>query len=215
MAENFDATPSGTKSGRAVLRPSTRPQRESGDRTRRRLLQEGRIAFARDGLDGASMKPILDAVGVAPTVLYHHFGSKNGFFVAVAEDVYAVFVAELRTAIAQAADFDSALSTLIDAAAALHRKDPTLAGVSIVVQFEARRNREIRRELTTSLSAFVALATEIADLAPDSVRGGGGQRAVVLALVALLNGLSSLAVTVADSEDFVAAAHALRRVLSR
>ncbi|MGY4103739.1 hypothetical protein ACW2Q0_29885 [Nocardia sp. R16R-3T] len=87
--------------------------------------------------------------------------------------------------------------------------------MSIVVQFEARRNRAIRRELATSLDSFVALATDIANLAPEAVRGRDADRPVVLALVALLNGLSSLAVTVADPGDFAAAAHALRRILVR
>src|SRR5918994_1862848 len=151
MLKNAKAESGEGPAGSPVLRASRRPRRESGRITRRRLLDEGRAAFARDGLDGAAIKPVLDAVGVAPTVLYHHFGSKAGFFIAVAEDVYDRFTSVLADAISGVDDFDSALAALVDAAIELHRSEPNLAHVAMVVQFEARRNGAIRHELERPL----------------------------------------------------------------
>lgn len=199
--------------GPPVLRAPRRPRREAGRITRRRLLDEGCTAFARDGLDGAAIKPVLDAVGVAPTVLYHHFGSKAGFFIAVAEDVYERFTRVLADSIAGIDDFDAALAALIDAATDLHRSDPNLAHVAMVVQFEARRNGAIRDELERPLAAFVAMARDLASRAPATLQAADGGRAIVLAVIGLLNGLSSLAVTVDDTETFASAAHTLRRIV--
>lgn len=48
-----------------------------GAATRARIEREALILFARKGVDGASVKDIAQAVGVAEAALYRHFASKE------------------------------------------------------------------------------------------------------------------------------------------
>lgn len=196
------------------LRAPDRPRRSGGDATRERLLQAGRRAFARDGYEGTRIQAILDETGVAPTALYHHFGSKLGLFLAVAQDVYSRFLSVLGAATEECDRFDDALDALLNAAGQLHRDDPTLAPMSMMVQFEARRDPALYEELAPMLDAFRDYVAGLARRAPARVGGGGDERSLTLALIAILNGLSGLAVALRDPGDFVAATTSLRTLIS-
>ena len=198
-----------------VMRARHRPQRAGGDATRRRLLDAGRITFARDGLAGSSVQAILDSAAVSAPVLYHHFGSKTGLFLAVAEAVYERFVEALHAATATVEGFDEAIDAAIDAAARLHAADPSLAPMAIEVQVAARRNAALRQELSPTLGSFRAFAENLAARADADVREAAGLRALTLAVIVLLNGLSSLAVTLHDPAEFADAAAALRVLVAR
>lgn len=57
-----------------------------------RLLAAATKLFAAKGYDGTPVRRILEEAGVGPTVLYYHFGSKQGLYGAVvrrATDEYA------------------------------------------------------------------------------------------------------------------------------
>lgn len=192
---------------------STRPQRPVADETRRRLLDSGRRAFSAAGFANASTQTIVQEARVAQTALYHHFGSKLGLFVAVGREVYDTFVDYLDTRSREAVDFDDCLRRLLVAAADLHRQDPTLAPMAITVQLEIRRDPEIRAALTGSLEKFQALAGRIATGAPADLAGEHGSRSVTLAVIALLNGLSTLGATLHDPEELAGAAAVLTAII--
>lgn len=207
-------SPEPAESTQPVLRaPATRPRRSSGDATRQRLLEAGRIAFARDGFAGTPVQIILDEAGVKPPALYHHFGSKAGLFLAIAEEVYHEFVDALAAATREAVTFEGAIDIMIATAGRLHAANATLAPMAITVQFEARRNPDLRHELTPTLGAFRRYVESVVDLADADLIARAGRRALVLAVSALLNGLSSIAVTLRDPQDFVASADALRLIV--
>lgn len=193
-----------------VLRARPRPQRAVADATRRKLLEAGRAVFARDGLSGAPIQAILDLAEVSPPALYHHFGSKNGLFLAVAEEVYEVFVSRLRTATQDVDSFSGAIRAIIEAGAQLHSDEPSLAPMAFAVQMEARRDTPLREELAATLGVFREFAEDLAIRAGSS---GSDVRSRTLAIVAMLNGLSSLAVTLRDSTEFAGAAAALASVV--
>ena len=50
---------------------------------RDRLVDAALAVFARDGVDGASIKKIGRAAGVAPALIYHYFESKEALLAAV------------------------------------------------------------------------------------------------------------------------------------
>lgn len=68
-----------TKSRRAELAETTRLQ----------LLKAAREAFSEAGLKGARIDDIARRAGVNKQLVYHYFGSKDGLYTAVLEDVYA------------------------------------------------------------------------------------------------------------------------------
>lgn len=57
-----------------------------GDERRERILEAALKEFAARGFEAASTNAIADAAGVAKGLVFHHFGNKEGLFVAVAED---------------------------------------------------------------------------------------------------------------------------------
>jgi AcrR family transcriptional regulator len=194
------------------MRAPERTQRAPGVATRQRLLDAGRTGFARDGVSGAATQDIVEAAGVAPTALYHHFGSKAGLFLAVSQEVYGQFVDGLAAAIDDADDFDDAIAALIRAAGQLHRADPTVAPMAITIQFEVQRSATLRRELADVLTSFRELAQRVARMASKDRLGPGGERAMTLAITGLMNGLCSLAATIAKPSDFAAATDSFARM---
>lgn len=197
------------------MRAPARPQRAPGIATRRRLLDAGRHIFARDGVSDAATGDIVSEAGVAPTALYHHFGSKAGLFLAVADEVYAQFTGGLREGLGDATDFDAALYALITRAGELHAEDPTVAPMAITVQLEVQRSATLREELAGPLRSFRELADDIARMAPPELLRGQGTRSMTLAITGLMNGLCSLAATLHDPRTFAEAAHSLRSLVVR
>jgi AcrR family transcriptional regulator len=197
------------------MRAPARPQRAPGIATRRRLLDAGRYVFARDGVSDAATQDIVSEAGVAPTALYHHFGSKAGLFLAVAEEVYELFLSGLRSALDGVTDFDGALDALISRAGELHTGDPTIAPMAITVQLEVQRSATLRHELAAALASFRELADDVAAMAPPELLGGGSRRSMALAITALMNGLCSLAATLHDPRAFVDVAQSLRGLVAR
>ncbi|WP_099024551.1 TetR/AcrR family transcriptional regulator [Mycolicibacterium palauense] len=199
----------------ALQRARGRPKRSGGDGARRRLLDAGRHAFAVDGFSGASVQTILERANVSAPGLYHHFGSKTGLFVAVSEEVYARFLEQLRSATEDIERFDEALAAAITAAVSIHRNDPTLAPMAIAVQMDVRRDAELRRELSAMVGEFRSFAESLARREDACAGDATKLRAMTLGVIALLNGLSTLAVTVQDPDDFAAAANALTALVTQ
>jgi AcrR family transcriptional regulator len=197
------------------MRAPARPQRAPGIATRRRLLDAGRHVFARNGVSDAATQDIVSEAGVAPTALYHHFGSKAGLFLAVADEVYELFIGGLRAALENVSDFEGALDALIIGAGKLHIGDPTIAPMAITVQLEVQRSATLRHELAGPLAAFRVLADDVAAMAPTELLDGRGTRSMALAITALMNGLCSLAATLHDPRDFVDVARSLRSLIVR
>ena len=56
--------------------------------TRGLLLRAARAAFAEGGLEGARVDDIAKRAGINKQLLYHYFGSKDGLYTAVLEEVY-------------------------------------------------------------------------------------------------------------------------------
>jgi len=65
-----------------------RPQRDA-EATRSRLLAAATAEFARHGFSGARVERIVARGRVNMRMVYHHFGSKKGLYIAVLESVYA------------------------------------------------------------------------------------------------------------------------------
>lgn len=74
------------------------PPRLPASARREQLLDVALTVFARQGYHGTSMNDVAEAAGVTKPVLYQHFDSKRGLYLALLDDVGN----RLRTSIAKA-----------------------------------------------------------------------------------------------------------------
>ena len=76
----------------ASRKPKPLPQRRNALETRRRLLDAGRTAFSRKGLQATSLRgDILDPAGVSVGSFYHQFRDKTDLLLAVLEEFSEYF----------------------------------------------------------------------------------------------------------------------------
>ena len=61
----------------------------AGAQTRQRILDAATALFAEKGFSGAHVNEIVAGAGTTKPMVYYHFGSKEGLFAAVLEEVYA------------------------------------------------------------------------------------------------------------------------------
>lgn len=66
-----------------------RPRTHDGARTRQGILDAAHALFAERGYGGAHVNDIVARAGTTKPMIYYHFGSKEGLFAAVLEEVYA------------------------------------------------------------------------------------------------------------------------------
>jgi len=72
------------------------------DRTARdRLLSAAIELFARKGYSATTVREMVDAAGVTKPVLYYHFGSKEGIYLALMEGARREFATTLAGAVAE------------------------------------------------------------------------------------------------------------------
>ncbi len=75
-----------------------RTQAERTSATRRALLDAAREQFAERGFAGTGRDQVAAAAGVTRGALYHHFGTKEGLFRAVVEELEAGLTAQVAAA---------------------------------------------------------------------------------------------------------------------
>ncbi len=69
------------------------------DSVRARLVTAAIGLFARKGYSATTVREIVESAGVTKPVLYYHFGSKEGLFLAMMTDALGEFEATARTAL--------------------------------------------------------------------------------------------------------------------
>lgn len=94
--------------------------------TRRRLLDAGRRAFARQGLDGARVEAIAREAGVNKALINYHFRGKQGLYREVLAEELQAASRELAAALAAQADPLQRLAAWPQALAALLSTRPQL-----------------------------------------------------------------------------------------
>jgi AcrR family transcriptional regulator len=124
-----------------------RTQAERRADTRARLLAAARRTFARHGYSGTSLERISEAAGCTKGALYDHFGSKEGLFLALLDEQFAVRIeqAKLRGDLppSQALPFD---------------RDFALLFLEFVCA--AGRDARLRRRLAAQLAELRSLSAE-------------------------------------------------------
>jgi AcrR family transcriptional regulator len=86
-----------------MARPVRLPKAVQADQTTRKLLAIARARFAEHGYAGTGTEDLVQAAGLTRGALYHHFGSKEGLFRAVVDDVQRAVGERVEAAAARAA----------------------------------------------------------------------------------------------------------------
>ncbi len=77
-----------------------------------RLIAAARDQFLQQGVDGASLRAIARSADSNIGMIYYHFGTKDGLFLAVVDDVYDQLMADLHAAIEHADGAEARLRAL-------------------------------------------------------------------------------------------------------
>ena len=68
--------------------PNIAPRKPDAEKTRQNILAVARQEFAEHGLSGARVDAIAARISTTKRMIYYYFGSKEGLYLAVLEQVY-------------------------------------------------------------------------------------------------------------------------------
>ncbi len=87
---------------------------------RERLMASATDLFNRKGYAGTSVREIVEAAGVTKPVLYYHFGSKEGVYLALFQETFAAFMETLTAPATAAGSAKERILDLCDRAFRFH-----------------------------------------------------------------------------------------------
>jgi AcrR family transcriptional regulator len=87
-----------------TVNPPRRSQAQRSATTRQALLDAGRSLFAERGFAGAGQEEIVERAGVTRGALSHHFGTKQGLFLAVVIEIQGEVADRIGRAAAEGDD---------------------------------------------------------------------------------------------------------------
>jgi AcrR family transcriptional regulator len=172
-----------------------RTQAERSAATKDALISSARELFAERGFAGAGREDIVERAGVTRGALHHHFGGKEGLFLAVVESVHREMFERIATAAMSATDPMDQLrrgcAAFLDSAMDPAVRRIVLLDAPAVLGWHARREIDVAHAL--------GLVIEGLNAAMDS--GAIERRPVEVLAHLLLGALNEAAMLVANSDD--------------
>lgn len=204
-----------TDSDAGRRRPRGRPTAGTAS-GRDRLLAAGLELFSKRGLAATTVDELVVAAGVTAPALYHHFGTKAGLYVAVAEHAYQVVLDRREVVLAGSPSFAEAIDRLMGLAVSLNVEQPLLSPMMLAVVIDMQRDREIADRLGATVRAFRRFFDRLAAIAPEELRPTpAAQRSLARALVTLMNGLDISSIMSPSLRDYQHTVGSLHRLLQR
>ncbi len=192
-----------------------RPTDADSAATRRRVLNEARILFARDGMSNTTNKALADAAGLTPTAIYHYFSSKSDLYEEVCRDVIDQVVGMFTAAAESSDSLLERLDALFSHIGQINANDPSMSAFIMGMSDEARRHPEIRdvavslqTEMATTLLHLIETASD-----RDALLRGASPSAFADMLFSTLGGFARLRVNTKDAARPRAAAELLLRMM--
>lgn len=156
----------------------------------------------------------MTTAGVTPPVLYHHFGTKAGLYVAAAEETYRTVLDRHRMILDGEPTFAEAIDRLMDLAKVIRVEQPALASMMLTVVIDIQRDPDLDERLGPLLREFRRFFDGVAALAPLELRPTpAAQRNLARALVTLMNGLDITALMSRTLSDYRQTVNALQALL--
>lgn len=195
--------------------PRRGPGRPPGPATGRdRLLAAALTLFPRAGFAATTVEDLVATAGVTPPVLYHHFGTKAGLYVAAAEETYRTVLDRHRMILDGDPTFAEAIDRLMDLAKVIRVEQPALASMMLTVVIDIQRDPDLEERLGPLLREFRRFFDGVAALAPPELRPTpAAQRNLARALVTLMNGLDITALMSRTLSDYRQTVNALQALL--
>lgn len=195
--------------------PRRGPGRPPGPTTgRERLLAAALALFPRAGFAATTVEDLVTTAGVTPPVLYHHFGTKAGLYVAAAEETYRTVLDRHRMILDGEPTFAEAIDRLMDLAKVIRVEQPALASMMLTVVIDIQRDPDLDERLGPLLREFRRFFDGVAALAPLELRPTpAAQRNLARALVTLMNGLDITALMSRTLSDYRQTVNALQALL--
>lgn len=88
-----------------------------------RIIAAAREQFLQQGVDGASLRAIARSADSNIGMIYYHFGTKDGLFLAVVDDVYDQLMADLHAAIEPERSAEARLRALFHRVAEMNTEE--------------------------------------------------------------------------------------------
>lgn len=101
---------------------------------REHILRAAIEAFSARGYDGTTTAAVARAAGVTQPLVHHHFGSKEGLFIATLDSLFEPLMARLRAAVLAASHSppESWLRQLLDTVTRAMADEPALARLILI-----------------------------------------------------------------------------------
>jgi AcrR family transcriptional regulator len=193
--------------------PSRRSQAERSAGTTSELLAHATEAFGADGYDRVSVDAVADAAGLTKGAVYHHFGGKQGLFLAVYTDAHERIAARTAAAVAAAAPtawqrLEAGVAQFLTAVAEPHRQRIVVIDGPRVLDRATIRDIEDRHAAGLLRDAFRRLR-EAGELA-----AGDDTMRTRLVIGALCEAATTIAESPAPEQALTAARADLNRLLT-
>jgi AcrR family transcriptional regulator len=195
-------------------KPLGRPPTTDSAETRRRVLLTARHVFSMNGYDGTTNKELADAAELSPSALYYYFQFKHELYAEVFIEIQHTILEAYATAIAGVETLRGKLDAILDIAADVHEKDPTLAPFVSVAPFEIRRHPEIRAALGAETSALYRFVERMVEEGMEELPPGTDAAGAANMIVAMLGGLGQVAATSRGRSYFRAATATMRQMIN-
>lgn len=165
---------------------------DKSDATKTRILEVAHEVFAAKGYVGAALSDIVARAGVTTGALYHHFGGKEGLFVAVAERAEQAVLDAAASSLSAAASpreaLESGLSGVLEICARpdfqriLFRDAPTVVGPAKWREIEMRYAFGMMRQTIRDLAEAGLLDAPDPDITAQILLGATIEAAHGIAL---------------------------------
>jgi AcrR family transcriptional regulator len=129
---------------------------------RARILRAGRAEFLARGVDGAPLRAIARRARTTIGMVYYYFPNKDDLFMAIIEEVYAGFLADLAAAAAAHDDTRGRIGALVArvGAASDDEREILVLVLREVVTVPARRARLVERFLRGHIGLVLGVLVE-------------------------------------------------------
>jgi AcrR family transcriptional regulator len=165
-----------------------RPQARDAEQTRREILDAARAAFAEHGLSGARVDEIAARTRTSKRMIYYYFGSKEGLYAAVLEQMYGgIRDAEQALALDNLAP-EAAMAALIEQTFDYHAAHPEFVRLVAVENIHGARHLRHAPSITERNDTVIRTTRAILDRGEQAGVFRAGVDAVDLHM--LVNGFS-------------------------
>ncbi len=143
--------------------PDPAPRKPDAEKTRQNILAVARREFAEHGLSGARIDAIAAQISTTKRMIYYYFGSKEGLYLAVLDQVYGAFRGLEQTLDLERLSPVEALRRMIDFTFDYHEDNPDfvrLVSVENIHHGAHLRQSETLRNLNSTVISSISTILE-------------------------------------------------------